>query len=72
MKSCRPTNLAANHAGRLDLCSCGCLHLSLGPVMLRLSPEVLGPLVDLLQWGQQVLPAVQRQQAAADQGGLQG
>lgn len=72
MKSCHPTNLAASQLGRLDLCSCGCLHLNIGPVMLRLSPEVLGPLVEMLQWGQQVLPAVQRQQAVAERGGLQG
>ncbi len=45
---CQPVNLAANGAARLDRCSCGCLHLHLGPVMLRLTPEVLPSLVEVL------------------------
>lgn len=45
---CQPVNLAANGAARLDRCSCGCLHLHLGPVMLRLTPEVLPGLAEVL------------------------
>ena len=45
---CQPVNVAANGAARLDRCSCGCLHLHLGPVMLRLTPEVLPGLVEVL------------------------
>lgn len=45
---CQPVNLAANAAARIDLCSCGNLHLHLGPVMLRLSPQMLPKVAEVL------------------------
>lgn len=37
---CRRT-LAQSQSSRVDLCSCGHVHLSIGPVTLRLEPMVL-------------------------------
>lgn len=37
---CRRT-LAQSQSSRVDLCSCGHVHLSIGPVTLRLEPVVL-------------------------------
>lgn len=45
---CRSVNLAANPAARVDLCSCGCVHLDIGPVRLRLAPEVLPKVAEVL------------------------
>lgn len=45
---CRSVNLAANGAARVDRCSCGCVHLHVGPVMLRLAPEMLPKVAEVL------------------------
>lgn len=45
---CRSVNLAANPAARVDLCSCGCVHLDIGPVRLRLAPDVLPKVAEVL------------------------
>lgn len=44
---CQPRNIAANQLARIDLCTCGCLHVHIGPVMLRLAPEILAPVVEV-------------------------
>lgn len=44
---CQPRNIAANPLARVDLCFCGCLHVHIGPVMIRLAPEMLAPVVEV-------------------------
>jgi len=46
---CQPENLAANSDGRVDLCSCGNVHLHVGPVMLKLAPDVLPCVLEVLK-----------------------
>ncbi|MBL8724113.1 MAG: hypothetical protein JNK49_08700 [Planctomycetes bacterium] len=52
---CRPTNLAARGPFRIDHCSCGCLHLHLGPVMVRLDLAAAPALLALLEQAQERL-----------------
>ena len=45
---CRsPRPLAALTACRIDQCTCGHLHLHVGPVTLRVTPDVLEQLADV-------------------------
>jgi hypothetical protein len=46
---CQATNLAARGPVRIDRCTCGCLHLHLGPVMMRIEPLLLPVLLEVAQ-----------------------
>lgn len=40
-RRCRPETLAAQGPVRIDLCSCGQVHLSISALTVRLSPRML-------------------------------
>lgn len=42
-----PRQLAALPSCRVDLCTCGNLHLHIGPVTMRVTAEVLAQLADV-------------------------
>lgn len=46
---CQPQRLAAQGPIRIDLCSCGQVHLSVGPTTIRLAPSVVRALGDVLR-----------------------
>ncbi len=46
---CQPQRLAAQGPIRIDLCSCGQVHMSIGPTTIRLAPAVLRSLGDALR-----------------------
>ena len=48
MDSCRRKTLAESPVGRLDLCTCGTVHLAVGPVTMRLPTGAVAALRDLL------------------------
>ena len=48
-QECRRATLARNAAGSVQRCTCGTLHLSIGPATLRLPSNALGALRDLLR-----------------------
>jgi len=60
---CNPTNLSSNGPFRVDLCDCGSIHVHLGPVMVRLTPDALPHLTAVLALADDRLPAVQRAKA---------
>lgn len=50
MTTCRErTILAKADIGRLELCSCGTVHLSIGPITMRLPAAAIPRLRDLLE-----------------------
>ena len=48
---CESNVILANTAGlgQVRLCSCGCVHLNLGPVTIRLEPAALAQAAAMLQ-----------------------
>ena len=46
---CRPRRLAAQGPIRIDLCSCGQVHVSIGPTTVRLAQPVVRALGDALR-----------------------
>jgi hypothetical protein len=62
---CQPTNLSSHGPFKVDLCTCGSLHVHMGPAMLRLTPDSLPHLVSVLKLAEARLPAVQRTIAPA-------
>lgn len=46
---CRSRRLAARGPIRIDLCTCGQVHVSIGPTTMRLAPSVLRALGDALR-----------------------
>jgi len=46
---CHPQRLAAQGPIRIDLCSCGQVHLSVGPTTIRLAPSVVRALGEALR-----------------------
>ena len=46
---CQSRRLAARGPIRIDLCSCGQVHLSIGPTTVRLAPAVVRALGDALR-----------------------
>ena len=46
---CQPRRLAARGPIRIDLCSCGQVHLSIGPTTVRLAQPVVRALGDALR-----------------------
>ena len=56
---CEPENLAANGVARVDLCSCGNVHLHVGPVMLKLAPDVLPRVLEVVRAGAERLGPAQ-------------
>lgn len=57
---CQTTNISALGPFRVDLCSCGAVHVHLGPAMVRLTPDSLPHLAETLRLAEERLPAVQR------------
>ena len=47
-KTCRRATLARNGAGSVQRCTCGTVHLTIGPATLRLPPEAVAALRELL------------------------
>jgi hypothetical protein len=45
---CQSRRLAARGPIRIDLCSCGQVHVSIGPTTMRLAPPVLRALSEAL------------------------
>jgi hypothetical protein len=46
---CQPQRLAAHGPIRIDLCSCGQIHVSIGPTTVRLAQSVARALGDALR-----------------------
>lgn len=47
-RECRRTTLATSKVGRVELCSCGTAHLSIGSVTLRLPAAAIPAVRELL------------------------
>ena len=45
---CTRTRLAENHVAAVDICECGMMHLHLGPLSLRLTPDAIAILAETL------------------------
>lgn len=54
---CRRKTLAASAVGRLELCTCGTVHLLVGPVTLRFPTGAIAALRDLLDEALRADPA---------------
>ena len=65
---CNKTNLSAAGPFRVDLCSCGSVHVHLGPAMVRVTPASLPKLAAVLELASDRLPAVQRALAPTSEG----
>ena len=65
---CNQTNLSATGPFRVDLCSCGSVHVHLGPAMVRVTPDSLSRLAEAVLLARDRLPAVQRTVAPAADG----
>lgn len=52
---CARTNLAVTESCLVQRCSCGHIHLSIGPITLRLPPEAIAGLARGLQIATQTL-----------------
>lgn len=54
-KPCRRTPLARGHNMQVDRCTCGLIHISAGPVTLRLERAAAESLTTVLMHGMSVL-----------------
>ena len=52
---CERSVLAHGPVGRVEVCSCGMVHVCVGPVTLRLEPGAVAPLVRMLAEGHEAL-----------------
>ena len=50
-ESCRRERLAGTGGLAVDLCSCGCVHVTIGAVTLRLQPDAVAELAQVLRVG---------------------
>ena len=57
VSECRRTTLAEGRAGRVELCSCGTVHLSIGGVTVRLPAAAVRALRDMLDEAMRMDPA---------------
>lgn len=48
MQACTRSTLAASPVGFVELCSCGSIHLGIGPLTLRIEPPAFRALAALL------------------------
>lgn len=64
---CTTKNISAIGPFRVDICTCGSLHVHLGPAMVRLDPNALKHLAEAVQLAETRLPAMQRAQATPPQ-----
>lgn len=54
-RRCERSVLAHGPVGRVEVCSCGMVHVCVGPVTLRLEPGAVAPLVRMLAEGHEAL-----------------
>lgn len=59
-RACGTETLASSGAGRVDLCSCGQLHVHLGNITLRLDGDELRAFEELLRTSRNVLDGQKR------------
>lgn len=53
---CRKSTLATNGAGKVELCSCGTTHLTIGSLTVRLPAAAIPALKDLLETALDTVP----------------
>lgn len=54
-RRCERSTLAHGPVGKVEVCSCGMVHVCVGPVTLRLEPGAVAPLVRMLAEGHEAL-----------------
>jgi hypothetical protein len=47
-RECQRQSLARSELAAVELCNCGAAHLTIGAVTLRLAPEVIAELADVI------------------------